>query len=528
VVLACVATACSGGSSGTAEPPAPDDAGFAALAVPQPVGGTLRLGVTAVTSLDPALVTGASPSQNLVADLLFDGLTAYDPVAKQVTGALARSWAVSGDGLVWTFRLDPGATFSDGRPVTAADVKASLERVMALGVKSVSGLRLAGVQGYADVVNGTATTVGGLVVREPTVLEIHLTAPFSTLPELLADPAFGIVPMNEPTDAGAFAAQPIGSGPFALDHRGDASLSLVRAPGKRTELDRVELHLYADTAAAYAAFVAGEVDQSLLPPDSVAAAQQAGAQVAVSPQQVSMFYGMNVASPALSSVPLRQAILKAVDRDTIRATFFGAGATTMTGVVGPTAAGRRDNGCGTACAYDPAAATALVQAAFPAGGVPTVHVDHYTDPAGREAGVAAAIVGYLQAVGIPAEARAHTFDEYQTVPTGGSAELFRFGWIGSYPSADAYLGSLFASTGADNVFSVADATLDTEITDARASLDAATRITHESAAEDRVFALAVVLPIAQYTVAMVASPKVQDLVLAPSGSFDATKVWLDS
>jgi len=42
---------------------------------------------------------------------------------------LARSWEVSGDGLVYTFRLAPNARFHDGTAAGAADVKATFERI---------------------------------------------------------------------------------------------------------------------------------------------------------------------------------------------------------------------------------------------------------------------------------------------------------------------------------------------------------------------------------------------------------------
>jgi ABC-type oligopeptide transport system substrate-binding subunit len=53
-------------------------------------GGTLRVGVTGVDSLDPARANAASPSSMLVADLLFDGLTGYDATKGTVVGVLAR------------------------------------------------------------------------------------------------------------------------------------------------------------------------------------------------------------------------------------------------------------------------------------------------------------------------------------------------------------------------------------------------------------------------------------------------------
>src|SRR5581483_5140973 len=47
----------------------------------------------------------------------------------EVQGDLADSWTVSKDLLTYTFKLHPGVTFSDGSPLTSADVKATYDRL---------------------------------------------------------------------------------------------------------------------------------------------------------------------------------------------------------------------------------------------------------------------------------------------------------------------------------------------------------------------------------------------------------------
>ncbi|MDX6748191.1 ABC transporter substrate-binding protein [Geminicoccaceae bacterium 1502E] len=59
----------------------------------------------------------------------YDQLVRVGPDNKSLVPRLAASWEVSEDGLSYTFRLDPAATFSDGSPVEAKDVKFSLERL---------------------------------------------------------------------------------------------------------------------------------------------------------------------------------------------------------------------------------------------------------------------------------------------------------------------------------------------------------------------------------------------------------------
>ncbi len=51
-------------------------------------------------------------------------------------GELAETWSVSNDGLVWTFKIRKGIKFHNGDPLTSADVKFSLERIMKEGSMS--------------------------------------------------------------------------------------------------------------------------------------------------------------------------------------------------------------------------------------------------------------------------------------------------------------------------------------------------------------------------------------------------------
>ena len=486
---------------------------------------TLRIGVVGVDSLDPAHANPASASSMLVADLLFDGLTGYDATKGTVVGALASSWGVSADGLTWKFELDTDARFSDGSPITAGDVKASLERVAVLGDSTLSGIRFAAVVGDDAFVKKTAQDISGIVAAGQTV-EVHLRAPYSPLPELLADPTFGVVKQSD-VQADGFAATPIGSGPFAVTARIGNTWSLRRVhraggPGRSAALAGIAMTSFADDGAAYAAFAQGELDESPIPKEHLGDAANGGQQVVSAAGQVSYLYGMNVAAPALANVQLRRAILRAVDRDGLRRQLFPE-AVTMAGLIGPGVSGRRDNACGAACAYDPQVAAAAVKAAFPEGGVPTVHVDFFAEDSGREAKVAATIAANLVAAGIPAEPRSHTLAEFQHLVVTGGAELFRYGWVGSYPSADAYL-SPFETSGADNVFSLADPELTAALAKARSESADPARVSAYLAAEDRMFSLAPVLPLVQFQTHVVATAKVRGLVLGPDGSFDVLRL----
>ena len=88
---------------------------------------TLQIAVDqSPVGLDPHLATAFSTQ--LVNSAIYEGLTAIDADLR-VVPALAASWTVSPDGLTYVFRLRPNARFHDGKPVTPADVAASVARV---------------------------------------------------------------------------------------------------------------------------------------------------------------------------------------------------------------------------------------------------------------------------------------------------------------------------------------------------------------------------------------------------------------
>ena len=84
----------------------------------------------------------------------------------KITGELAESYEVSPDGLKMTFRLRKDAKFQDGTPVTAEDVKWSLDRVVT-----------APVLGKAQLLTGSMTSADQFKVIDPLTIEVTLPKP---------------------------------------------------------------------------------------------------------------------------------------------------------------------------------------------------------------------------------------------------------------------------------------------------------------------------------------------------------------
>ena len=87
--------------------------------------GTLRVGMEIPAKLDPAFAS--SDAEVAVLNAVYDYLVDVD-ANNDVQPRLATDWTVSDDGLTYTFTL-ADATFHDGSPVTAGDVKATFDRL---------------------------------------------------------------------------------------------------------------------------------------------------------------------------------------------------------------------------------------------------------------------------------------------------------------------------------------------------------------------------------------------------------------
>ena len=101
--------------------------GLAAAASATPPARTLRVAYADdVVSLDPDnafLLFGLDAMR-----VMYQGLTQYAPGTTTLTGWLAKSWTVSPDRRTYTFRLQDGVRFHDGRPMTSADVLVAFRR----------------------------------------------------------------------------------------------------------------------------------------------------------------------------------------------------------------------------------------------------------------------------------------------------------------------------------------------------------------------------------------------------------------
>lgn len=188
--------------------------------------------------------------------LIHDGLVRKDHNGRMVP-ALAKSWEVSKDGLSTKFTLNERAKFHNGEPVTANDVKFSIERSMRPELKYAKGGDL-------------ERNIDRIEVIDDHHLTVYFKSPYPAFFEWSAM-HLGIIPKAYVEKVGdkEFAKHPIGAGPFRwIDYQQDVFVNAEAVEGHYRKVPKVKtLHLkfVREPATLMAMFKSGEADIMQIP-----------------------------------------------------------------------------------------------------------------------------------------------------------------------------------------------------------------------------------------------------------------------
>jgi peptide/nickel transport system substrate-binding protein len=206
--------------------------------------GTLRVAWDIPVQLDPAFAS--SDSEISILNAVYDYLVDIDP-DNNIRPRLATRWAVSGDGLTYTFTLASGVTFHDGSPLTANDVVWTFNRLRD------PALELPTVDLYQNIANVEAT--GDLEVT----FTLAETNPFFLYD--LSDNHAVILQADTADPATGFN----GTGPFTVVNYTPEDRMQLQAnanyfmPGK-PGVAELEFIFFSDQAASVDALRGGQVD----------------------------------------------------------------------------------------------------------------------------------------------------------------------------------------------------------------------------------------------------------------------------
>jgi ABC-type transport system substrate-binding protein len=162
---------------------------------------------------DPHRITSASNEMSI----LYSGLVALD-TNSQVISDIAERWDISADGTVYTFYLREGVTFHDGKPVTADDVKYSLERAASSELASQSAQTYLGdIKGFAAFNAGEANELTSVRVVDAQTVEITIDAAKPYFLYKLTYPTGYVLDKINVETGSDWILNPNGTGPYALN-----------------------------------------------------------------------------------------------------------------------------------------------------------------------------------------------------------------------------------------------------------------------------------------------------------------------
>ena len=111
---------------------------------------------------------------------------------------LAESYTVNRSNTRYTFKLRPSIKFSDGTPITAADVRYSWTRALAMSEPWSIGRQIFGsVAGAYQLIEGESDELSGIVVADDRTLILETIAPMPLLPDFISHPVASILKKRE-------------------------------------------------------------------------------------------------------------------------------------------------------------------------------------------------------------------------------------------------------------------------------------------------------------------------------------------
>lgn len=244
---------------------------------------------------------------------VYSKLVGFDHIHNDIYPDLAESWDISDDLTTYTFHLRTGVNWHDGKPFSSADVKWTLEDIIAQGNTAHTFQLLKDIESVETP-------------DEKTVI-VKLTRPNGIIiPNFASYNGFNILPKHiyEGTNARENPANlhPIGTGPFRFsEHVRGSHVILEPNPdyfGEGPYLERLVFQFTPNLSTALMGLESGRIGYVTASPPYADVARLnsvPGVQVDPSPSAVVMWFGFNYDRPIWQNPKVRKAISHAINRD---------------------------------------------------------------------------------------------------------------------------------------------------------------------------------------------------------------------
>jgi peptide/nickel transport system substrate-binding protein len=338
LVSALLVAACSSSSTSST----PSGSGGSSSGPPKPgvATGTLTgaMASGAIDSMDPnrwyfAVTWGLA---NALCTTLVRYADQPGTAGTSVVPGTANLPTISSNGLVWTFTMRPGARFSDGQPITPADIKYTFERLMAPKVNTGTGVYFTNLIGANAYMAGKSNSIPGITTTANSI-SFHLSSPDGAFVYKAALPTTCPVPVGtplKPIETGSLEEK-YASGPFKLQSYSPSRQIVMvfnknydQALGVRGHVAKIVFTIGDASTQATEQIMAGQLDfdtSNLATADIIKISSNSAlaSQVHESARPSLTYIFMNAEVPPLNNVLVRKAINYAINRTAILAQWGG-------------------------------------------------------------------------------------------------------------------------------------------------------------------------------------------------------------
>jgi len=485
----------------------------------------------------------ALTTTNASADVIFNGLVAFDETQNKVVPALASSWDVSADGLSYTFHLRNNVAFQTtdyfkpSRTLDADDVVFSFTRMLddsnpwhkiagPSGFPHAKSMQLDKLVKSVDKVDDH-TVRFVLNYRSATFLPV-LTMGFASI--YSAQYADELLKAGKTTQ---FNDKPVGTGPFQLrSYQKDAVIRYdinTSYWGSKPKVDRLIYVITPDSAVRAQKVKAGECQIALSPKpqDIQAAKQDKQLSVVQTPAFMTAFVAINTQHKPLDNPKVRQAINMAFDRTAYLKAVFADTAAPAVNPYPPNTWGYAKDI--KAYPHDVAKAKQLLsEAGFPDGFSTTI----WTRPSGSvlnpnpQVG-AELFQADLAKIGIKAQIKVTEWGELIRDAKQGQHDLLFMGWAGDNGDPDNFMTPLFSCASVSsgiNFQRFCDPALDKDISEAKLTDDHAARTKLYESAQKIIHDQALWVPLGYPVASAITRKTVSGYKVSPFGRQNFTNV----
>ncbi len=377
-----------------------------------------------------------------------------------VVPELAESWEVDENGTVYTFTLREGITFHDGRPITAADFKYSIERATEHELHSDTALLyLTDIVGARAKLEDEADEVSGVVVVDDRTLRITIDSPKEYFLAKLTYPTSYVVDSASIEGQGEEwwrAGSLNGSGPYTL-HTWDTEEVLIlkrfdnyyNPPPMQHIISPFDALPGANGRQMYESGYWDGIYIRLSSVDRLRADEALGSHVREFDQLDSYFVGIDSDKAPLDDPRVRRAFAMAVDRQELVDELFNGNVQLANGLLPPGLPGFSEDLQG--IPFDPAGAIKLLAESGYGENLPEVTLLAARNSRGEPSSIVQFLIdSWKQNLGITVSLNLVEPEEYYNIREELEGHFFTSGWIADYPDPENFLDLLLHSESHDS------------------------------------------------------------------------------